>query len=66
MAVMATDSTRQRRDVVECRRFELISIGRLEPRRGHDPEAWPPLPPVIAGERTLTEILMAMRAHERT
>ncbi|HEV2345039.1 MAG TPA: hypothetical protein VGS97_13160 [Actinocrinis sp.] len=50
----------------ERRRAELIAAGRLEPRRRDDLEAWRPLPPAEPGESTLTEILEAMRAQERT
>jgi antitoxin (DNA-binding transcriptional repressor) of toxin-antitoxin stability system len=50
----------------ERRRAELIAVGRLEPRRRDDLEAWRPLPSAAPGESTLTEILEAMRAQERT
>jgi len=50
----------------ERRRAELIASGRLEPRRRDDLEGWRPLPPSEPGESTLTEILEAMRAQERT
>ena len=50
----------------ERHRAELIAAGRLEPRRRDDLEAWQPLPSTASGESTLTEILEAMRAQERT
>ncbi len=50
----------------ERRRAELIAAGRLEPRRRDDLEAWQSLPAAEPGQSTLTEILEAMRAQERT
>lgn len=49
----------------ESRRAEMIAEGRLEPRRREDLEAWSSQPAAEPGESTLSEILLALREHER-
>lgn len=50
----------------ESRRAEMIAEGRMQPRRREDLEAWSPQPAAEPGESTLSEILLALREHERT
>jgi antitoxin (DNA-binding transcriptional repressor) of toxin-antitoxin stability system len=50
----------------ESRRAQMIADGRLEPRRREDLEAWSPQPAAEPGEPTLSEILRALREHDRT
>jgi antitoxin (DNA-binding transcriptional repressor) of toxin-antitoxin stability system len=50
----------------ESRRAEMIATGRLEPRRREDLEAWSPEPAAADAESTLSEILSALRGHDRS